>query len=285
MSSQHICGICKHTFTTLSNLNLHLKTAKFCKNIREQSGIDSNTDCILHICTGCNKQFELKQSYDKHISTCKEKALKDLEDIHKLKLKEMEEKYELRIKELENKYNECNKERIRLQDSLLNDRRYTTNFIELFTSLVPFTEENLKNRVHQIRHTSLVYFNEPEVDKYFITNFVNVIKDMVFCTDISRNKLVVKREDNKCEKITSPIFVRECFDKSRSELLHILQNANKYCDTYKNSSSVIHEDYTKCKERIYMVSEYIKLKASNTDQFIKTISHNLSVNCKQLSKQ
>ena len=59
------------------------------------------------------------------------------------------------------------------------------------------------------------------INNSFISNFVDVIKDLTFCTDASRGFLIIKDEDGVTERITSQKFVLECFKKANKELLEI----------------------------------------------------------------
>ena len=69
------CKFCKKEYQTISSLNNHIKTAKFCLKIQEDLSIN-NTNTIKsiknnHTCTFCNKIFNTKVHLETHIKSCK----------------------------------------------------------------------------------------------------------------------------------------------------------------------------------------------------------------------
>ena len=60
------CKFCNKFFVTKSNLNNHIKKAKYCIEKREQPRTEPN-----HICTFCNKSFATQYSITRHIKRCK----------------------------------------------------------------------------------------------------------------------------------------------------------------------------------------------------------------------
>jgi len=273
---QHICNSCNHTFSNASNLKLHLKTAKFCKQLRTENGDTILPETILYTCEGCEKQFDLRQSYDKHILTCREKEIKHM--IHN---------YERRITELEEKYNTCNAERERLQhvvDSYTKaESIYNTRFNQLLTRLVLFTDENLKTRIQQIDCRTFVYFDEPKTYNHFMMSITNNIKDMTFCTDISRKKMVIKRNTTEYEKIRGESFIQLCFTIAKQELIELIKKAITYCNS--KETDIQYEYFIECRTQLHMIQEYIIKNGSISDYFFKQLSCILAANCTQLSKR
>lgn len=89
----HTCNVCNKQFSTLSNLNYHKKTAKYC--LEMQTTI-KNTDVDFFTCDYCNKEFTVKSNFTFHLGICKVKKEQDeelkrrSEYENKLKLKEQE---------------------------------------------------------------------------------------------------------------------------------------------------------------------------------------------------
>ena len=64
------CEFCKKEYSTISSLNHHNQTTKFCINIqKEQSSTIINTE---YTCDCCSKTFFRKFIYDKHLKKCSE---------------------------------------------------------------------------------------------------------------------------------------------------------------------------------------------------------------------
>ena len=98
------CQYCEKLFSTISNLNTHQKTAKYCMNIR-------NNIIIEEYKCYCEKKFNCKKNYTRHKKTCnfydivnpyiEENIKLNNENIHYLKqLNNQNKEY---LKQLENK--------------------------------------------------------------------------------------------------------------------------------------------------------------------------------------
>jgi hypothetical protein len=112
-----ICETCNTTFSTLSNLNYHKRSAKFCREKR------NDTQPIeLISCEFCNIELANRKSYLSHLEICKEKKktdtlkviddfklnmikeMKDMDQKHILEIKDLEQKHILEIKDIKSKY-------------------------------------------------------------------------------------------------------------------------------------------------------------------------------------
>lgn len=61
----HICTNCNKLFTTISNLNVHKKTAKYCKQLQiHETNIDINTNS--YVCEYCEKEYTTKTNLRVH---------------------------------------------------------------------------------------------------------------------------------------------------------------------------------------------------------------------------
>ena len=63
-----ICNNCKSTFTKKTNLDKHIKTAKYCIQLREVGNTDSSASAA--VCDICNTSFTSKYNLQKHFSSC-----------------------------------------------------------------------------------------------------------------------------------------------------------------------------------------------------------------------
>jgi len=98
------CDFCKKEFINTYTLKYHQKTAKYCIKIQKEKQV--NVEVNSFTCEYCNKEFNLKLAWSKHIITCKEYKVKlKTEENNKIenyqqKLKEQQTKYEKEIEEL-----------------------------------------------------------------------------------------------------------------------------------------------------------------------------------------
>jgi uncharacterized Zn-finger protein len=88
------CEYCKKEFTSISSLNKHKLSAKYCLKLQN---VDNKGDFN---CNYCNKEFTLKQTLKNHLKTCKIFLEKQQEDISNNIKNELESK-DIKIKELE----------------------------------------------------------------------------------------------------------------------------------------------------------------------------------------
>jgi hypothetical protein len=89
-----ICEFCNKEFQTKSSLNLHVKTAKYCKNIRNP---EPKVEKIWS-CDSCEKVLSTKNSLLRHLKICKIKNDPEIK-VKDFEIKEQE--YKKRIEELE----------------------------------------------------------------------------------------------------------------------------------------------------------------------------------------
>ena len=72
------CEFCNKNYSTLSNLNKHLKQAKFCKNsYQNNKQKNTNTEEVKnkYNCIFCNKNFINEFSLNNHTQKCKYKSI------------------------------------------------------------------------------------------------------------------------------------------------------------------------------------------------------------------
>jgi hypothetical protein len=64
-----ICEFCNKTFNSKYTLNNHIKTAKYCINIRKNNNIET-TELSTFDCNFCYKTFTSNESLKKHLIIC-----------------------------------------------------------------------------------------------------------------------------------------------------------------------------------------------------------------------
>ena len=255
--SDHICPNCTKSFSTVSNLNAHMKNTSYCKKLKD----DPNYILNERTCKGCDKLLNTKQNYERHISVCKEFA------IH-VATQTLKEEYEEKIKQLREELEKYK-------------HPHKTKFGQLVNMLPMFTEVSVKNKIREIRHQSLLTLGENTVNTNFVLYITNSLKEFVFCTDIARGKIIVRRDINMIEKITSKCFIIECFIIAREELITLLNDAFRYCKTQVNN--LTHEDYTTSMNHLISLNTYVSQSGVNT--IVNMISKQLVTVCNTLSNE
>jgi hypothetical protein len=117
MSTNLDCEYCKKTFSSISNLNLHKKTANYCIKLREEIEDNKNNNLL---CSFCNKESTTKTNLSIHLKTCKEKQFKIKLDneLEKLKI-DYEEKLNKQKIDYEEK---LNKQKIDYEEKLIKQK-------------------------------------------------------------------------------------------------------------------------------------------------------------------
>ena len=98
------CQYCEHKFSSISNLNFHQKTAKFCLKLRKEQDVKEEYEC--EFC--CNK-YSRKSHLLSHLDNCKNKKSIELEQKYEQEIKNLKKiitRLEYQIKDLQNKNQE-----------------------------------------------------------------------------------------------------------------------------------------------------------------------------------
>lgn len=225
------------------------------------------------ICQGCAKLCKTKQNYERHIDTCKELAIK-------LAVEANSAEYEKKLNNLRKELEQSNS-LLRRHGILQQNNSYEERFDCLFSKLIVFTQESLVNNIKLIRYQSMLTLGENTVNTNFILYVVNSIKMFVFCTDSTRCKLVIKRDNNICEKINARSFVIECFTKAHRELITLIIDSIQYCRTQE--SNLPYDDYTTSMNQLILLRTYISQLGVN--KIVKMIANNLVTTCDLLIKK
>jgi len=206
------CEHCKNKFTTISSLNNHKKTAKYCLEKRQKS--------VIFCCNICEKSFSSKYGLTKHSINCQEIYLHIKEKLDK--------KYELQLSQKDRQIQQ-------LQDKLENIaikavQRPTTvkntqinNFIQ---KMEPITHE------HLVDHAPKLTIEHIQKGAYGYAEYAleYPLKDRVACVDYGRRKIKFKDTDGNV--VTDPEMIKlapmffESIKEKSSELVHELNTPN-----------------------------------------------------------
>jgi hypothetical protein len=255
----NICEFCNKTFSSSSNLKIHIKTSKKCIELRKTIIPINSIEILKFTCEFCDKEFSQKNNLLRHQDNCKKKEKNEImkenitkseledenhtlkEELKVLKEKQIKHEYELSLKDEQLKYalkslEKKEQEYIELLNSFKSIKvggksttnnttnnttvnNYNVQFDKMVEKLLIFSPENIKNSIKNINGHDLVYLNNFDGEKNFSAEFVKCIKDLTFCTDTSRGSLIVKKEDGNADKITSESFVLKCLEDGKQECI------------------------------------------------------------------
>ena len=224
------CNFCEKSFTNLSSLNHHKKTAKFCLNI--QTGIKEKEK--EYKCNFCNKILISKQSQNNHFLICKlmiienesqkilkdkeyefQKILKDKEyefqkilkdkDIIIDKLEFVRDSYMLQIKE----QCQANKDLLGQLNNLalkaIEKPTSTTNMVVNKLDLNAFiTHENIEDKVQRKFNDNYVSNGLKDIAKFVYEWILKTEKGDLIYACYDRSRLVFKYRDNCGNELKDP---------------------------------------------------------------------------------
>jgi hypothetical protein len=205
------CKFCNNNFSTISNLNYHIKNNKKCLEIQQIQNDDMSS------CEFCKKNFSNK-ALKVHLRTCKIKKEKEIDDIIKEKdnlLKEKDDIIEIIIKEKDDIIEELKNRILKLEtenDIYKNDHDFVKNM-----AAQPKTTNNNKIKVMNN------FFDNPEKVRQLVNEKLTqdhicdgqkgvaqfaydiLLKDdegniNYFCTDPSRSIFKFQNSDGETEK-------------------------------------------------------------------------------------
>ena len=107
----NICEYCNKEFKSISNLNYHKKTVKYCLDIQNKNNIV--TEEKKYECNICNKKFNRNHHLEIHFFKCKEKneSLNNKEENNKLK------------KLVDELNEECNERKLLIRKEIMKNER------------------------------------------------------------------------------------------------------------------------------------------------------------------
>ncbi len=274
------CKYCNKEYTSLSSLNKHQKTAKFCLELQKKEAKSQGKKIKLdinkvHICSYCSKYFTVKSVLQTHILTCKDKKCQE-----EIQLKEKadradileKENNELKLKlefersqniKLEKRLTELlNRPTTVYNDNSTNEynskNQYNIQFNQMLSGLSALNKLNMDDSFKkEITKEMIDKYDYANITSEISNSLVNVIKPFAFFSDLSRKVLVVKNDENSHEKIVLEQFIDRCFNLSRDELLKYIELIKDIVDEKANDDTLEDETYFKFKPAYIKIKDYI----------------------------
>ena len=223
----------------------------------------------------------LKLEYEYKIDIkCKEEQLKAKEEQLKAK-----DDYIKKLEEECNDYKKISKEALTkpttvIDNSKTNNTTYNNQYNQMVGEIKPFTQTEVSKMVSSIPYSQLIGFNK-KVDDNFVSQFVNAIKDLTFCTDSSRGNLVVKDAKGNITKMLSEAFVTECFKKGKKEIYQLIKDAVKFVNDAYESERYDYDEYSLCMTKLSEIK--VLISKEGVTPIVKSVSTSLVKSVKQLA--
>ncbi len=302
----HKCEFCGKEYSNLYTLKTHQKSAKFCIEMQKTINIE-NIEENSFDCKYCNKMFNLKSVLDRHLSSCKIRITTiNIDDKYKQQIQNYEKEIALlkqsleskdeQILKLEKQLAEKDQHIIKNNEKLTNEiinrsttvihdnsthNSYNLQYKQMVENLVPYTNENIRERVLRLSPEHLIYDNNNEIDENFACQLAHALKDIVFCTDISRGSLVIKNTDNVVSRIQSEGLIIKVINEFHEECINIFRICLE--TVRRRVQEFTDEDYGKCITKIAHIADCINGRKSHP--ILVMTSNKLSKSCNLLSKK
>ena len=240
------CEFCNKILRSISSLNQHQKTTKYCLKI--QNKVNDNFICLY-----CENIFTTKQALSKHLDICKEKK----DDTKEEKIKTLEEKYLKNIEELHEKDIEIatlkakieiyEKDHDTISDIAKQTKVTTTN--NIINNLAVYDTnkitENFSNKLENITKNDIINGQKGIANFLAPCLYDDLGNKMITCTD--RSRLIFTKIDENNNKIK---------DSELKNLALLIQPL-----ALKKADEIV-EEHTKLK---YTINNIDNLKLNNKD--------------------
>tara|TARA_Y100000389_G_scaffold170407_1_gene177427 strand:+ start:559 stop:1419 length:861 start_codon:yes stop_codon:yes gene_type:complete len=216
------CKFCHKTYSSISSLNYHQKTAKYCLKIQHKDNEEIKR--ITFDCEYCNKQFSSKQRLNFHSDNCIDKYKKIIEDLNQklCKNEKITEQKDCEIKELEkiiedqkqemktirleveNEFYKQREERSsKVVEEIAKQPRTTNNNQKvLITTPIDLSQPSVQMAIQQGFSEEYLVQGQKGVARFAVDN---ILKDeqgklKYICTDSSRQIFQYKDGEGKLQK-------------------------------------------------------------------------------------
>jgi len=255
------CEFCNNKFSSLSALNTHKKTAKYCLEIQNK-----NIDHAF-ICNYCNKNFTSKQMMNKHKTKCKDFYISfDLLKTENILLKQRLEDKEQQLKEKDDQIKDLQNKLASKPTHIQNNNQRINNIIN---NLLPITDDHLKE---QAQFLTLEHIkNGPSGYAKYALDYP--LKDRITCPDFARRKISYK--DSEGNLVSDPDMKKLCeklfksIDEQNSILTdqYIQELYDRLSDLNRNTSNNMNEEESDIfgKQSDEIIDFLIKYKKQKTE--------------------
>ncbi len=249
------CQYCKKEYKTISSLNHHIKTAKFCLSIQKKEIIIKEYKCEF-----CKNIYKNKRNLQTHIITCKAKSIFDSE-------KSLKEKHEEEIRQVkENFLKEINEQKIYIASLEAKIEIYERdhNVISDIAKQTKITNTNTSNIVN-----NLAVYDIDKITENFSHKLEYITKE-----DIMNGQKGIANILAPCLYDQNGNKMITCSDKARLVFTRLDENNQKTKDVeLKSLVSVIKplalqkadavlDEHNKLKAQLYTIEN---LKCQNKD--------------------
>lgn len=281
INDNYICEFCNKNYSTKAVLKTHYISCKSKKIIEDKEEIEKiELKHTLEIQKLENKHtLEIEKIEHKHKEEI-ERLYKEIED-YKTRLIDKDNKLENLTKQLLDRPSVVNNNTTNNQQHIIT---YNNEFKKLTNELIPFSNHYIKSKIREITTSNLIYANNLDnansniIDYNFACNIVNILKNNVFFTDISRGRLVYKDEKNNPKKDLAEKFILDCINISKEECLNMCKLA---IDTVRErEDEFTDKDYGQCMMGLGQLVDCIN--AGKPHAIITEIANKLCKNSKVL---
>jgi hypothetical protein len=285
---QYICEYCNKSYSSLSSLNYHQKTAKFCIEIQQRNNNDTNNKIKKCVCEYCNKEFTSKKLVNQHLETCKIKKQNESNKKYEIeidKLKIMVEykdqliaKYE---KEIEDYKKLLAKSVTTVNNNNNNNYRVQYNYFVKSTEVL--STDLLSNKIKGITKEQMDQFDLTCINDSISEILSTIFQDFMFCTDLARKIVAVKKEDQTIEKMTIHKFINTCLELSISDIRKFIDSLIDHITDKLGLDDDFILFNIKCDE----IKEFISnndLKIETTNNPLKQLPNKVITKCRLLNK-
>lgn len=162
-----------------------------------------------------------------------------------------------------------------------NNTTYTAKFNQLLSDIIPFTPENINEKLGTIDHQKLLnaYVSCEELLR---AQMADKLKYLAFCVDQSRRIVVTKDEQGAGVKQNALDVINTYINVGSTIILEKLNQAHEYMHDMYNNDQIPDEN-------IDFVDNGFKtaknmFTTSSTKSFNKKLVHNMINNCENLNK-
>ena len=280
---EYKCKTCNKSFTqkvTLLNHELNCVSINQTQKIHEKANEKIEQNELTKLKTELTKlktELLIKEEQIKF----KDQQLKEKDEYCEKLLKEKEQHYEKLLKEKNTIIKE--KEKF-IQDNFkeliskhtsgptvyqtnsinqTNNINYNNMKAEMINKLVPFTDENIINMISKINGHDLIYLNDFNAEKSFVSEFIKVVKTLALSVDASRGKLIIKNKTGETNTLLVHTFLQTIISKTEKQLLTIIHNARVFLNSEFENHEITLEDYSNCSYKLDIIKAHLKQNGRN----------------------
>jgi len=286
-NEQYICEYCNSVFTFKHVLQSHGLRCKVKKENETENVKRKNTELLVQIDTLTKMNIELMQEnkMNKHEIELKDKLMAYmLEEKDKYVQQLLDEIQELKgqIKD-KDEYIQNTPHTTTIYQNTTNNMNYNVSFQASFDKLLPFTDENVKQKVLSIHPMQLIEFNNYNLMLNFCSNLGRSLTDMVLLTDKSRGLVIVKNKDGEKQKYQVKGFIKDCLLRTESECKQLFNRTTAQLNYLELEQNIMPEDQARCQNDLTLLYYYLTNKTM--DNTVQNISSVVTSNCMYLSKK